>query len=109
MLCASNGTGCATDNKANLIQIKQKMTKVHYIARVEVGYRPHSHWEEKEFDERWKAVKYVDEHRRTHLNGGYVEERIEKPAYDPDLDRAMRTVNKYVDRMFKNSRNGRLF
>ena len=82
------------------------MTQVKYIAKTEHGYRPRAHWEEKEFNTHWEADKYCEEHRRRTLNAAYVETRVPEPKYDPDLARASRTVNKYVDRMF---RGGRIF
>lgn len=80
--------------------------KVHYIARTEHGYRPHSHWEEKEFPTKWEAEKYVEEYRRRTLNAGYVDTRTEVKNVTADDIRAANTVRRTVDRLF---RGGKIF
>lgn len=54
--------------------------KVTYIAKFEVGRRPRSYWETKEFQTQWEATKFLDENYRKGLTccPGFVYENIEE-------------------------------
>lgn len=70
--------------------------KVKHIAKYEVGYRPHSHWEEKEFGTKWEAEKFCEEWRRKHLNGAYVESKTIVSGVTADDIRASHTVRRVL-------------
>lgn len=75
---AAMTSGWRTINKC-LTQILQTM-KVTYIAKYEVGRRPHSHWETKEFPTQWEATKFLEESYKKGYTfcPGFVYENIEE-------------------------------
>lgn len=70
--------------------------KITHIAHYEVGYRPRSHWETKEFPTRGEADKFVADYRDKHImQGAWAETKVEW-AHDPIADRCMGTVHRVL-------------
>lgn len=80
-----------------------------YKVRYKVGPRyGGGWWESREFDSRSEAVRFRDEMGRK----GRDPELIEPPTqehYDPHMERAMKTVERHVDRLFSGGSNLHLF
>lgn len=85
-----------------------------YIAHIEI-VRSHTQrrfiWDTKEFDNKWDAEKFCDEHRKSRFLGAWVEEKKDEPK-QVQLSKQIQehtehTIDKYCDRFF--ARGGRLF
>ena len=86
------------------------MARHRYIAHYEVCRRAGrgiSKWEDKEFSNYLDAEYFCAKWKTDHPSlGAVVHEVDDRPKRDPDLARAERTVDCYVDRMFA---SGRIF
>lgn len=79
--------------------------KIHYIAVYEVGCRPNSHWEEKEFSTYGDAQKFADDWRRKDIcNGAYATTRRDEPTPAAAEVHASATIRRYADKAFSGSK-----